>query len=226
MKNPVIIKSFPNGLSLYLDDEMDFEELLTEIAQKFREAAHFFKDASMGLSFEGRKLTDEEERRIIKVISANSSLNIVCVIGKDDETNQQFVKALKRLAEHQHEMENTGQFYKGTLKDGQVLETENSIIVMGDVYPGSSIISSKDIVILGGLFGYAHAGGGGANNHFVVALEMSPEKLKIGDFKYKTAEKQSRWSIKPKVQPKIAYVKDNQVVIEAITKELLNDLPI
>ena len=226
MKNPVIIKSFPNGLSLFLDDEMDFEELLTEIAQKFREAAHFFKDASMGLSFEGRKLTDEEERRIIKVISMNSSLNIVCVIGKDDETNQQFVKALKRLTDHQHEMENAGQFYKGTLKDGQTLETENSIIVMGDVYPGSSIISGKDIVILGGLFGYAHAGGGGTNNHFVVALEMSPEKLKIGEFKYKTTEKQSRWSIKPKVQPKIAYVKNGQVVIEAITKELLNDLPI
>ena len=226
MKNPVIIKSFPNGLSLFLDEGMDFEDLLTEIAQKFREAAHFFKDASMGLSFEGRKLTDEEERRIIKVISANSSLNIVCVIGKDDETNQQFAKALKRLSEHQHEMENSGQFYKGTLKDGQVLETESSIIVMGDVYPGSSIISGKDIVILGGLFGYAHAGGSGTDNHFIVALEMSPEKLKIGEFKYKTSEKQSRWPIKPKVQPKIAYVKNGQVVIEAITKELLNDLPI
>ena len=58
-----------------------------------------------------------------------------------------------------------------------------------------------------------------------MALEMSPEKLKIGDFKYKTSEKQSKWSIKPKIQPKIAFVRDARVFMEPITKELLNDLP-
>lgn len=226
MKNPVIIKSFPNGLSLYLDDEIPFDKLLEEIAAKFKESAHFFKDAKMGLSFEGRKLTEEEEHKIINTITANSALNIVCVIGKDDETNQNYVRALRQLAFHQQEMENAGQFYKGVLKDGQILETENSIIVLGDVYPGACIISNKDIVILGGLYGQAYAGGNGMEGHFVVALEMSPEKLKIGEFKYKTSEKQSKWSIKPKVQPKIAYVKDGRVIMETITKELLNDLPV
>lgn len=52
MKNPVIIKSFPNGLSLYLDDAMPFDRLLEEIAVKFKESAQFFKDAHMGISFE------------------------------------------------------------------------------------------------------------------------------------------------------------------------------
>ncbi len=226
MKNPVIIKSFPNGLSLYLDEEIAYDRLLEEIALKFRESANFFKDARMGISFEGRKLTEEEEREIIDVICANSSLNIVCIIGKDDETNQNYVKALQQLIFHQQEMENAGQFYKGTLKNGDILETENSIIVLGDVYPGACIVSTKDIVVLGGLYGQAYAGGNGLDGHFIVALEMSPEKLKIGEFKYKTSEKQSKWSIKPKIQPKIAYVRDGRVIMDAITKELLNDLPI
>lgn len=226
MKNPVIIKSFPNGLSLYLDEAMPFDRLLEEIAVKFRESAQFFKDAHMGISFEGRKLSEEEEREVLDVISGNSSLNIICIIGKDDETNQHYIRALQQLEFHQREMENVGQFYKGTLKNGQMLETENSIIVMGDVYPGACIISSKDIIVLGGLYGQAYAGGNGFEHHFVVALEMSPEKLKIGEFKYKTSEKQSKWPIKPKVQPKIAYVRDGRVVMEAITKELLNELPV
>ncbi|MBP3476540.1 MAG: septum site-determining protein MinC [Lachnospiraceae bacterium] len=226
MKNPVIIKSFQNGLSIYLDDEMPFEQLLTEIGLKFKESAHFFKDASMVLSFEGRKLSDQEERMIINTITANSALNVVCIMGKNEETNKTYVKALQKLSYHQQVMENAGQFYKGTLKDGQMLETENSIIVLGDVYPGASIISSRDIIILGGLYGQAYAGGDGEEGHYVVALEMSPEKLKIGDFKYKTSEKQSKWSIKPKIQPKIAYVEDGRVKLEPITKELLNDLPV
>ena len=82
MKNPVIIKSFPNGLSLYLDETLPFEMLLEEIAVKFKESAQFFKDAHMGISFEGKKLTEEEERIILDVISANSSLNIICVIER------------------------------------------------------------------------------------------------------------------------------------------------
>lgn len=226
MKNPVIIKSFQNGLSIYLDDEMPFAQLLEEIAFKFKESAHFFKDASMVLSFEGRQLSETEERQIVNTITANSSLNVVCIMGKNEETNKNFVKALQKLSYHQEAMENAGQFYKGTLKDGQTLETENSVIVLGDVYPGASIVSNKDIVILGGLFGQAYAGGDGSEGHFVVALEMSPEKLKIGDFKYKTSEKQGKWPIKPKVQPKIAYAVDGRVIMETITKELLNDLPV
>ena len=226
MKNPVIIKSFPNGLSIFLDEEMPFEQLLKEIGLKFKASAHFFKNASMVLSFEGRKLSDQEERMIINTITANSELNVMCIMGKNEETNKNYIKALQKLSYHQQVMENAGQFYKGTLKDGQMLETENSIIVLGDVYPGACVISSKDIIILGGLYGQAYAGGNGEDGHFVVALEMSPEKLKIGDFKYKTSEKQSKWPIKPKVQPKIAYVEDGRVKLEPITKELLNNLPI
>ena len=226
MKNPVIIKSFPNGLSIYLDAEMPFSQLLEEIAVKFKESANFFKDASMVVSFEGRELTDQEERQIVNVITANSALNILCIMGKNEDTNKTYVKALQKLSFRQEVLENAGQFYKGTLKDGQMLETENSIIVLGDVYPGACIVSSKDVVILGGLFGQAYAGGNGEDGHFVVALEMSPEKLQIGDFKYRAKDKKPKWSIKPRVQPKIAYIKDEIVVIDSLTKDLLSELPV
>lgn len=225
MKNSVIIKSFQNGISVHLDKELPFEELLQEIAFKFKESSHFFKDAKMAVSLEGRVLNEEEERIILNTICENSDLHIVCLIGKDEEKNQNYLRAIQQLEYRNTEEESEGRFYKGTLKNGQILETESSIVVLGDVYPGSAIISTKDIVILGGLFGKAYAGGNGNEGHFIVALEMAPEKLQIGDFKYKP-NKQTKWSIKPKVQPKIAYVKQNKVVMEPITKELLNDLPL
>ncbi len=224
MRNAVIIKSFQNGISVYLDPMLSFEELLNEIAFKFKESNHFFKDAKMAISLEGRHLSEEEERYVLDTIITNSDLHIVCLVGKDEETNQNYLRALQQLEYRNSDQENDGHFYRGTLKNGQILETESSIVVLGDVYPGSAIISTKDIVILGGLFGKAYAGGSGNEGHFVVALEMSPEKLKIGDFKYKNNEKQIRWPIKSKIQPKIAYVKNNRVVMESITKELLSDL--
>ena len=110
-------------------------------------------------------------------------------------------------------------------KNNQKIDIEDSsIVILGDVYPGCVVSASKDIIILGGLYGEAYAGVGSEDSLYVVALEMSPEKLKIGDFRYRPKDK-PRWGIKPKVQPKIAYVKDKHIVTEPITKDLLEDLP-
>lgn len=227
MKNSVIIKSFQNGIVLHLDPELPFEDLLTDVEDKFRESSTFFKDAKMALSIKGRILSEEEEQQILNAITENSRLRIICLIGEDEDTNQHFVKALQQTDSERNDSSSCdGQFYRGTLKNGEVLETEASIVILGDVYPGSAIISARDIIVLGGLFGEAYAGGNGSPGHYVAALEMSPEKLKIGDFKYHSKEKSPKWSIRAKVQPKIAYVKDEKVVVDAITKELLSELPV
>lgn len=220
MKDTVLIKSYTNGISLHLDPEAPFEELLKEIACKFAEAKAFFGKASVALSIEGRNVTNPEEIRILDAIHANSSLNIICIVGKDEATNKNFIKALahteKKLAG-----DGDGQFFKGSLKNREVLETENSIIVLGDIYPGSAVISAKNVIILGGLYGEAYAGGNGEDGAFVAALEMEPERIKIGDFKYKPG-KQGKWGIHPKVQPKIAYVKNEKIILETLTKDLLS----
>ena len=200
---------------------MSFEDLLQEIAYKFSEARAFFGKASMALSIEERQVTGAEEIRILETIRQNSDLNIICIVGKDEATNKNFIRALAHMEKKLSGGED-GQFMRGSLKNREVLETENSIIILGDVYPGSAVISAKNIIILGGLYGEAYAGGNGQEGAFVAALEMEPERIKVGDFKYKPATKQSKWGIRPKVQPKIAYVKNNKVVFEPLTKEVLS----
>lgn len=223
MKEAVVMKSYQNGIAILLDEEVSFEQILQEIELKFTEAKGFFGKSKMALSFEGRRLTELEELTILETIKRCSDVNIVCIVGKDEETNKLFIKALRHL--HRKENEgNEGPFYKGTLKNRQVLETESSIIILGDIYPGCCVVSTRNIIILGGLYGKAYAGGCGGDGHYVVALEMEPENLKIGDFKYKTSGRQTRWGIRPKVQPKIAYVKDSKIVFEPLTKELLGIL--
>lgn len=222
MQDCVVIKSYQNGINLLLNEEVPFSVLLDEIEYKFYESNKFFGTAKMALSFEGRNLSDAQEIAVLNTIRRVSSVNIVCIVGRDEKTNQHFLKALSEMDHHLSDKQNDGQFYKGTLKNNQVLESESSIIILGDVYPGSAVIAAKDIIVLGGLFGEAYAGGNGEDTHYVVALEMEPERLKIGDFKYRTNDKSNKWSLKPKVQPKIAYVKAGRLVVEPLTKELLS----
>ena len=196
------------------------EEILQELTVKFTEARNFFGSSTMALSMEGRKMTEAEEILILDTIRVNSNVRIACIVGHDDDTNKNFIKALQHMDKKLSGTEG-GQFYKGTLKNREVIETENSIVVLGDVYPGSAVFSAGNIIILGGLYGEAYAGGDGREDAYIVALEMEPERLKIGDFKYKTNAKQSKWGIRPKVQPKIAHLKGGKIVFDPLTKELL-----
>ena len=219
----MILKSFPNGILIILDGTISFQELLADIAAKFREADGFFKDASVAISIEGRELTEEQEREILDAITQNSRLKILCLMGKDEEKNLKFLGVQSKL-NFQND-ENSGQFYRGTLKDGASIETEHSIIILGDVCEGSCVYSNKDIVVLGTLTGDVYAGAGGNSNHFVVALNMLPGVLQIGDYVYNSQpQKTPRWGFKkPQTVPKIAYTHNGEVQIESITKELLDN---
>ena len=220
MKDAVLIKSFPNGITLLMREDASMEEILQELTVKFTEARNLFGSSTMALSMEGRKVTEAEEILILDTIRVNSNVRIACIVGHDDDTNKNFIKALQHMDKKLSGTEG-GQFYKGTLKNREVIETENSIVVLGDVYPGSAVFSAGNIIILGGLYGEAYAGGDGREDAYIVALEMETERLIIGDFKYKTNAKQLKWGIHPKVQPKIAHLKGGKIVFDPLTKELL-----
>ena len=142
-------------------------------------------------------------------------------MGRDEENNIKFLGIQNNLTFQKDE--NCGQFYRGTLRDGQSIETEHSIVILGDVSKGCSVYSAKDIVVIGSLEGEAYAGATGNNHHFVVALYMNPEKLRIGDLHYIQPGKSSKWGLKPKSVPKIAYTYNGVVQVEPITKELLDN---
>ncbi len=219
-----MIKSYKSGLSIYLDKEIPFPQLLNEVALKFKESKKFFQNSQAAIFFDGRVLTSEEEQQLVNIISESSDLEVLYVVGREDDPVNQYFNAV--LHECNEREENYGNFYRGTLKDGQVLEMDSSVIILGDVYPGCTVISNKDIIILGALNGAAYAGAGGEEGHYVVALEMAPTKLKIADATYRAQAKNSIWRAKPKIEPKIAYLKNNQIYMDSITKELLSEIPI
>ena len=208
-----------------MDDTIAYEELLIDIAAKFQDADSFFKDAAVAISLEGRNLTEQQEREVLDTITQNSHLKVLCLMGRDKDKNIRFLGIQNNLSFQKDE--NCGQFYRGSLSDGQSIETEHSIIILGDVSEGCYVSSAKDIVILGNLMGEAHAGAGGSLNHFVVALEMNPSALTIGTLSLKIQpQKTSIWGRKPKSTPKIAYTYNGELLMESITKELLDDFTV
>ncbi len=224
MKDAVVIKSYQNGINLIMREDVPFEQVIEELAAKLSGSRSFFGNADVALSYEGRRLESVQELALVDVIRKSSDLKLICIVGKDEETNRRYIKAIQKV-QQKLPLGSEGQLHKGSLKNREVLETDSSIIILGDVYPGSAVMSPGNIIVLGGLYGEAYAGtdsSEGAEGAYVAALEMEPERLKIGDFKYKSKDRQTKWGIRSKVQPKIAHLKNDKIVMEPLTKEILD----
>ena len=224
---PVIIKSNKYGLLVILDEALDYGKLKIEVAEKFRSSAKFFKDAQMAICFQGRKLSREEELELVQVITDNCQIQVVCLVDGDENREQAMKQAVERSREEADLMNlQDGRFYKGTLRSGQVLESETSIIILGDVNPGARVISKGTGVVLGSLKGNVYVGAAGGGSCFVAALSMDPMQIRIGDVIARCSDGAQTPGKKKKSadEPKIAYVEDGNIYIEPITKEVLNDL--
>ncbi|MCI9134433.1 MAG: septum site-determining protein MinC [Lachnospiraceae bacterium] len=225
MKQSVVIKSSKSGLIVILDEALPFGELEQEVAEKFRTSAKFFKNAQMAVTFRGRNLSQEEELALVQSITQNGEIEIMCVMNEDELTEEAMRQAVEN---HASVGSQDGKFYKGTLRSGQVLESETSIIILGDVNAGAKVVSKGNVVVLGTLKGTIYVGAAGNEDAFVAALVMDPLQIRIADVIARRADKQlsSKEKKKQEETPKIAYVEDGNIYIEPITREVLNDIRI
>ena len=248
MSKEVVIKSNRYGMNLILDSQIPFPQLLECVARKFKESGSFFKNAKMAVCFEGRELTEKEELALTDAIMANSSVQIVSILGRpgvQEMRMKRLVEAYQNSFERNAgmvdernanrpspaEAENdqaTADFYKGTLRSGQVLESASSITIIGDVNPGAHIISNGNVVVIGALKGNAWAGAQGNRDCFIFALDLRPIQLQIGDLIAKSPDREfdpragrKKTKTESGYTPRVAVARDGYICIEPMTKGFL-----
>lgn len=72
-------------------------------------------------------------------------------------------------------------YLQTTVRSGGEIRHAGTIIILGDVNPGGSLVADGDILVWGRLRGVAHAGARGNRNCRIMALQMQPTQLRIAD---------------------------------------------
>lgn len=244
MNHPVLLKGNSIGLTLVLDPDMKFEELRDAIEEKFVQAKDFFNgQTQIALKIEGRKLTSSQLEEVLGIIAAQTTLMITYVIEDDKIMETSFKEALRKLQEKEQRRSQSlvderrkgeGQFYRGTLRSGQSLESDGSVVVVGDVNPGASVTAKGNVVVLGCAKGYLSAGSDGDDHAFVAALDMQPMQIRIGKHIARSAdgepEKKKKLFGRSKnnenqpMEAQIAFVEEENIYIEPISRALLNEI--
>lgn len=224
MNDSVLIKGNSHGLSIFLDDQVDFFEIKMALRKKMTDGRKFFGQSKVSIHFDGRKLSNTEQEELLEIINLTSDLEVFCVI--DD--NIPSVKAPEVMTK----VQNNGQqhvvgahlakFHQGTLRSGQEVIVESSLVVFGDVNPGAKIVADGHVIVLGNLKGQVHAGAKGEEKAVVFALNMQPTQVRIGQV---IARSPDRFDGQ-KTESQLAFIEDQQIYIEHIHGGLLNDIKI
>lgn len=258
MKNTVIIKGNRYGISIVLDKDIPFPQLLADLEARLEGAEEFFdSDKQLAVTFEGRELSNDELDDVLSVIQGCSRLNIQYVMDENSDLETTFfdiiqtaktteegadTKDIQEQSEpvevsgilstiHDMEMQeqvtdtvyglsqttNSGKdglFYRGTLRSGQTLESQASIVIIGDVNAGASVIAAGNIIVIGALKGSVTAGVNNNQDAFVMALVMDPIQIQIADVIARSPDTKSHF--KKKHEPMIATIQSHQICIEPV----------
>lgn len=247
MNQSVMIKGNKNGLILWMDPSLSYETILEKIREKFQASVSFFRfKKPIAIQFEGRVLDHEQITEVINAIIEITSLQIAYVIDGDSAIETKFQQLMEEREEERRREEEEknrlkaagrkedGVFYRGTLRSGQTVESDSSVIVLGDVNPGATVSAKGNVVVLGALKGYAFAGIEGDNNAIIVALDMKPMQLRIGDKIARKEDEETKGGFLSKkkkkkldtADPQMAFIDQGSIYIEPISKTLIHELMI
>lgn len=220
----VVIKSNKYGITLLLDDTIEFEPLIHQICRKFAQARDFFGQTSMVLELKGRELSDEEASVIIEAIELNSDIEIL-LLSEGGQLAERKIK--HQIDKFYYEKQfNHAKIIKGHVGRNQQIVSDCSLIILGDVREYASVRAKGNILVFGALEGNAVAGDAHNNECFIVANEMSPQSVRIGDYEGPLVY-QEKWiarTLRRNQSPVAAMVWEDSLLAEPLGSGLLKQI--
>ena len=163
--NYVSINLRKDEIVIKLDENAEQEQLVTALKKKLTELKKLYKDEKTPIRVTGKVLKNKEIDEIQDLIKEKIDVDI------DFDTPKTLgLSGIKRTFDKEIAMSET-KFHRGSLRSGQRMETEGSLVILGDVNSGAEVVASENIVVLGALRGLAHAGAKG-NKQAVIAAGL------------------------------------------------------
>ncbi|MDA1129458.1 MAG: septum site-determining protein MinC [Chloroflexi bacterium] len=102
-------------------------------------------------------------------------------------------------------------FIKSTFRSGESVYHPGDVVVLADVNPGAEIRADGDIVVLGALKGWGHAGASGDDKAVIIAQELIASRIKIGNYEGVAPSSSGRKARAAKAGNQIAYVRSRSI---------------
>lgn len=199
-KDAVVFRGDRGGVSVLLNPDVPFGIVVEELRRKLSASRDFFSGASIRLDAGDRPL-DAVEMRVLNELIRAHGLTLVDAEEQQAPPASATPVAPRREAHSVRrsrgangaveESVRTGVgemedepclFVQRTLRSGQRLEFDGSVVILGDVNPGAVVVATGHVIVMGALRGVVHAGARGDVSARVIALRLQPTQLRIAQY--------------------------------------------
>ncbi len=203
MKSIISVNLKKNMIIFKIADDAEQEDIIRTLKRKLPALKRLYQEESTPIMIIGKVLKNSEMEEIKEIIKEKIDVDI-----NFDMPKTLGLSSIKRTFKKEIGVTET-KFHKGSLRSGQRLETEGSIVIIGDVNFGAEVIASDNIAVLGTLRGLAHAGAKGNKKAIIAAGKLEALQVRIANI-VKEVEKEEKENSK---QAYISVIED-KVVIE------------
>ena len=204
MKNCISIKLTKEEIRIEIKEQATEEQIVECLKKKLTELKKLYKEEKTPILVTGKVLKNKEIEEIKELIQEQIDVEI-----KFDSPKDLGLSSIKRVFNREIETSET-KFYKGSLRSGQKIEFEGSLVILGDVNAGSEVMAGDHVIVLGTLRGLAHAGAKGNKKAIIAAEKIEAPQIRIANVVKEMERKEGE---EEKVQ-KYAYVEGEEMIIE------------
>ncbi|MDH7568878.1 MAG: septum site-determining protein MinC [Armatimonadota bacterium] len=226
-----VIRGTKDGFLVLLDEQADFSEVLGHLRGKLKSAGEFFRGSDMVVDVGERELDEEQTALIRQILEVEHHLTLSAIVhdsparqrSREEEPSTSAPHQVSGRPEEPHTPRRPPQsqdqtlFVNRTLRNGQSIYHDGSVVIIGDVNPGAEVVATGDIIVLGTFRGVAHAGARGAEHAMVAALCLAPTQLRIAGYIGRAPDEGAAL----KLRPEAALVRDGRVVVEPCVGRVL-----
>ena len=192
-----------DNIVIKISEDTKYEEILEYLRKKLPELKKFYNDEKTPILVSGKVLKNKEMDEIKEIIREKIDVDI-----EFDVPKTLGLHSIKRTFNQNIEVSET-KFHRGSLRSGQKMEVEGSLVLIGDVNSGAEVIASDNIVVLGSLRGLAHAGAKGNKNAVISAGLIDTVQMRIADI-----VKEINRDEEPLHKQSYCFVENNEIIID------------
>lgn len=175
MKNCINVSQKSNLVIIKINEDAEFEDIFKNIKSKVAQLKKLYKNEKTPIKIVGKVMKNKEIEAIEKIIERELGVEV-----EFDMPRELGLSNIKR-AFAQEILTSETKFHRGSLRSGQRIEEDGSVVILGDVNSGAEVIASDNIVVLGTLRGLAHAGAKGNKEAIVSAGRLDTVQIRIAN---------------------------------------------
>lgn len=175
MRSCLNVSQKNNLILIKINEEASFELIEKCIKHKVSQLKKIYKESKTPITITGKVLKNKEMDIIERIISKELEVSVDFDMPKELGLHN-----IKKTFEQEVSTSET-KFHRGSLRSGQKLEEDGSIVILGDVNAGAQVIAADNIVVLGTLRGLAHAGAKGNKDAIIAAGKLDITQVRIAN---------------------------------------------